>query len=145
MTEEEAYRDLGYAIIRQAVEDYEKVLRGSSPEMQRRASTKKLYNAVISYGKTRYIFVRPDGTIIRDERLSRAKLTRIKNLLESYGDAEYLRVQKEELEEFFQSDWFDMLTPGIDAERLMKLIKRKVENGERIIEKRGRVRVDTKK
>ena len=66
-------------------------------------------------------------------------------MLESYGDAEYLRVQKEELEEFFQSDWFDMLTPGIDAERLMKLIKRKVENGERIIEKRGRVRVDTKK
>ena len=43
MTEEEAYRELGYAIIRQAVEDYEKVLRGSSPEMQRRASTKKLY------------------------------------------------------------------------------------------------------
>lgn len=145
MSEINHYRELGYAIIRQAVEDYEKVLRGSDPSNQQRASTKKLYRAVISYGKTRYIFVRRDGTFIRDERLSRAKLTRIKNLLESYGDAEFLRVQKQELEDFFHSDWFDLLTPGIDAERLIKLIKQKVESGEKIIEKRGRARIDTKK
>lgn len=126
----ERYRELGYAIIQQAVEDYRDLLTLLLPENWYKYSIGRIRKAVFNYGKTRYLTKDAKKNLVRRKEIDNKRmLTRIRNLLTAYETHERIDEKVNELEEFFTSEWFEMLTPGIDGIRTMKGVKESLKYG----------------